>query len=548
VARILDIRDPLSIAKCECQGSIQALLERASDAWGQACPEEALRVCYAADRHASECEDRAGTALAQLYLAYAQAQRCNLEEGIKLAERAAVNFKLLGDRHNNVVAHLLLGRLKRAVYNFEDARLDYQEALTLCQKLESEAKETARSDTAQLYAQITEQARQVLDKIETDRRQWLEVIWVAPDGRSLQADVLDAEENKICTRWMSAREFRDSTAVSWFWEGMVAEIVDSPAFKDLVREQIERPNLSLVHAYLLSRIPKLLHSEVKDFHIGACDLAQIEDEESTRLSMDLRCKRVAEGQIDVSYRDGRHLREYVEVPLQPKRPQLRSQVKTDTNYQESQHPKGHEPLEAGRPWLLSKEEEDQLIEHVAGRELLGQVSRGRWADEVQFTVLSDLWERPEALRPGIAARWSSPGYADLPKVVEGSEEAESGEARPELSNVRLELGWEPRALEESFYRGMATQGISIMGSIELEQRIVESLLAAGLKKSLKATDVRTWVSEMHEHYPSTPAEKRALESEMKAEQHFLKRAKRVRQLMEEHRKRQQGLYGEGKAA
>jgi tetratricopeptide (TPR) repeat protein len=539
VVRIVDIRNPLSIIRCECQRSVQVFLERASDAWNQACPEEALRVCYAADCRASECNDRAGTALAQIYLACAQAQGCNLEEGIKLAERAAVNFRLQGDRHNNVVAYLLLGRLKRASYNFEDARLDYQEALGLCQKLESEAKETARSDTAQLYAQIVEQVRQVLENIEIDRRQWLEVIWVAPDGRSLQADVLDAERNKICTRWMSAREFRDRTAVSWFWEGVVAEIVDSPAFTDLVREQIERPNLSLMHAYLLSRIADLLHPEVKDFHMGPCDLAQIEDEASTRLSMDLRRKRVAEGQIDVSYRDGQHLREYVEMPLQPKRSQMRFQAQTDTSYQEGQLPREHEtmPVEAERPWLLSKEEEDQLIEHVVGRELLGQVSRGRWADEVQFTVLSDLRGWPEALRPGIAARWSSSGYANLTEVLEGSKEAESGEAKPELSNVRFELGWEPRALEESFYRGMATQGISIMGSVELEQRIVESLPATSLKKSLKGIDVRIWVSEMRVHYPSTPVEERALESEMKAEQHFLKRAKRVRQLMEEHEKR-----------
>jgi len=483
---MVDIQDPLPTVEFDPQGPVGSLLEKAADAWNQAFLGEAFRFCHAAARCASDHNDRAGTALAQLHLAYAQTQSPNCHEGIRLAQRAQANFRLLGDRHNQLVTQLLLARLKRALCSFNDAKLQYQEVLALCQDLESEAKDSAQDNRVRLYQQIAEQIQQILENIEIDRGQLLEIIWVAIDDQSLGVNVLDTKEDKIYTKQMTAQEFRDRTGVSWLWEGVVAEMSDGSALKDLICAQIRQPTTSLVQAYLLSRIPELTDPEqIEDFSVKPYGLTQI------GYALDLRRQ------------SGRPLYECVEVPLQ-----------------------------AERPRLCSEKERECLIKHAVDRERLSQAFC-RWVEgDVRFTILSNVYEWPAILHSAVAAQ----RYRSI------SDDSKS-EAEP--VEVRFELGWEAAALEESFYRSMAIQGISIAGSEKLKQKILENLDST--KRSLKAADVRRWISEMQSRYPCTPKERQAVHRDEKVEQHFLKRVGRVWQRMEENREQHQESFIEKKA-
>lgn len=164
--RWLHINDPLSLVEPGPQGPVQVLLERVANAWAHANRNEALHLCKAAVRCANQTSDVAGTALAQLYLADIYARSGRLAEGADLARSAARRFKLLGDRHNAMVARLLLARLERSLQRLDEAWLDYQQALDMCQKLQSEEKEAARR-RATLYEQIAVEIQDAVTDITT---------------------------------------------------------------------------------------------------------------------------------------------------------------------------------------------------------------------------------------------------------------------------------------------------------------------------------------------------------------------------------------------
>lgn len=301
---------------------------------------------------------------------------------------------------------------------------------------------------------------------------------------------------------MSAQEFRDRTAVSWLWEGMVAAEVDSPALKDLIREQAEQPTGCLVHAYLLSRIPKLLDPEIEDFFIRSSDLLQDHEPTSEVPTPNEEHLELPEAVIDVQYRDGHHLIEYVQVPPET------------------------EIVHRG-----SEDEGMQLIEHAMWQELPECLSRLEHIEGAQLTLLSSNRGLQEILRASVTdprTRFDQIDHTELQEEVEGSEGEDAG---LELENVRFELGWDPPSLEELFYREMVSHGISIEGSAELHQRILNSMPVAGQKKSLRGSDVRVWTSEMRKRYPVKREESLAVDSDSKAERQFLQRARHVWQRM-----------------
>ena len=162
----LHINDPLSLAEPGSRGPVQVLLDQIANAWAHANQGEALYFCKAAMQCANQTKDVAGTALAQLYLADTYARSGRLAEGADLARSAARRFKLLGDRHNAMVAHILLARLERSLQHLDEARLDYQQALDMCQKLQSEEKGAARRKAA-LYEQIAVEIQEAVMDIAT---------------------------------------------------------------------------------------------------------------------------------------------------------------------------------------------------------------------------------------------------------------------------------------------------------------------------------------------------------------------------------------------
>jgi len=117
-------------------------------------------------RSANQVNDFAGTALAQLYLADIYARYERLAEGVNWARRAAKRFRLLGNNHNTMVAHLLLAHLEHSLHNLDQARRDYQQALDMCQKLQMEEKRTARREAA-WYGEIAEEIRSAIAEVST---------------------------------------------------------------------------------------------------------------------------------------------------------------------------------------------------------------------------------------------------------------------------------------------------------------------------------------------------------------------------------------------
>lgn len=161
------IDNPLRLAELSPQGPVQVLLEKAASAWAQSDREETLRLCDLAEQYTDRTRDRTATALVQLYQVAVQDWSDHPEKAIALAKRVKTRFKLMGDRHNSMVAQLLLACLEQASQNLEQASLEYREALVLCRKLEAEAKGTARSQKALFYRQIVEEIERVLSNVES---------------------------------------------------------------------------------------------------------------------------------------------------------------------------------------------------------------------------------------------------------------------------------------------------------------------------------------------------------------------------------------------
>ena len=162
----LHIDDPLSLVELGSSGPVQVLLTRVSNAWKNANRDEAVRSCYAAVRSANQANDLTGIALAQLYLADTCARCERPAEGVDWARRAARRFGLLGDDHNAMVAHLLLAGLGCSLHNLDQAQLDYQQALEICQRLQSEEKGAARRKAA-LYGQLAEEIQRAITATAT---------------------------------------------------------------------------------------------------------------------------------------------------------------------------------------------------------------------------------------------------------------------------------------------------------------------------------------------------------------------------------------------
>jgi tetratricopeptide (TPR) repeat protein len=160
------INEPLSLLRLGPQGPIQDLLKKVSSAWEHANRDEALRSCFEAVHCASQGSDLTCSALAQTYMAGACARCGHLAEGIDWAKRAVRRFRLLGNKHNTMVAHLLLARLEHSLHSLEAAQMDYQKALSICRKLQSEEKASARRGAA-LYEQIIEEIQSALAEVST---------------------------------------------------------------------------------------------------------------------------------------------------------------------------------------------------------------------------------------------------------------------------------------------------------------------------------------------------------------------------------------------
>ena len=151
-------RHPLLLAKLGPEGPVRDLLEDVVKAQSDANFERAFRLCNAAVACARKHRDQAELALAYLFKADAQARNNQIESAIDLTSRARRILDMCGERHwgdchNALVAQLQLARLQ-AAKDLESARLCYLEAESMCQRLEAEKKETARSKDAQLYEQI----------------------------------------------------------------------------------------------------------------------------------------------------------------------------------------------------------------------------------------------------------------------------------------------------------------------------------------------------------------------------------------------------------
>jgi len=162
----LNIRDPLSLVQPGSQGPVQVLLEKASNAWAHANRDEVLHFCRAAMRCAERTNDVPGAALARLYLAGTYARIGRSADGVNPATSAARVFEMRGCSHNAMVAYLLLAHLECSLQNLDEARLHYQKALTICQKLRSEEKRAARHEVA-LYEQFAVEIQNVMTGIAT---------------------------------------------------------------------------------------------------------------------------------------------------------------------------------------------------------------------------------------------------------------------------------------------------------------------------------------------------------------------------------------------
>ena len=158
------INDPLSLAELGSGGPACLFLKDTIKARSHSNCEEALLLFIDAVECVGKHVDRTQLALAYLYQADAHARNNGLKAGIKLAEQAKRILRIWGDRHNTLVAQLLIARLQ-ASRSSKNTRREYLEALALCRKLESEKKETAQSEEARLYEQIIEEIQQVLNDV-----------------------------------------------------------------------------------------------------------------------------------------------------------------------------------------------------------------------------------------------------------------------------------------------------------------------------------------------------------------------------------------------
>lgn len=158
------INDPLCSARPNAEGSAGPLIEEIIRIrWHTEC-EEALCLCKDAVACASKHGAPADLAIAYLYQADALARNKQFEAGIELAERAKRILEMKGDRHNVLIAQLLVAHL-RAAQDQDDARPEYLEALSYCRRLESEKKQAAQKKEAQLYEQITKEIQLALEDV-----------------------------------------------------------------------------------------------------------------------------------------------------------------------------------------------------------------------------------------------------------------------------------------------------------------------------------------------------------------------------------------------
>jgi len=160
------INNPMSLVEPSVEGPVWIILERVQRAWSQANQEEAIRLCRGAMRCASDHPTRTGVAMAQLYLADAQARCNNIKDAVYYAGRAATNFGRVEKCHNQMVAHLLQARLTQASQNASDAMIFYEDALKACdhcQKLNKETDQGKQKVCRQIIEEIQQAQRDIYE-------------------------------------------------------------------------------------------------------------------------------------------------------------------------------------------------------------------------------------------------------------------------------------------------------------------------------------------------------------------------------------------------
>jgi len=156
------VSNPLHAADFDHGGAVGEILENVIRARSCDDCEEVLHLCRDAVERARAYGRQPELALVYLYHADALGRNNLLDMGISLAARARQIFEMRGDRYHALVARLLLARL-RAVQDADAAKLDYQEAMAYCQRIESDKKASAQLVESRLYEHIREEIQQVLD-------------------------------------------------------------------------------------------------------------------------------------------------------------------------------------------------------------------------------------------------------------------------------------------------------------------------------------------------------------------------------------------------
>jgi hypothetical protein len=163
------INDPLCSARPRLEGSVGPFLrEIIRTRWHTEC-EEALCLCKDAVTCASKHGASADLAMAYLYQADALARNEQFKPAIKLAERAKRILEIKGDRHNVLIAQLLIAHL-HAAQDQDGARPEYLEALSYCRRLEGEKRKSGQNQEVQLYQQIIEEIQMALEDVDREVR------------------------------------------------------------------------------------------------------------------------------------------------------------------------------------------------------------------------------------------------------------------------------------------------------------------------------------------------------------------------------------------
>jgi hypothetical protein len=158
-------RDPIALVDLDTSETTQTLRDGVEAIRNRFNRFQALGLYYKLKENADQAGDLAGIALTQLLLADAMARCGALSLGAYWARRSALCFTLLGDKHNALVAHLLLGLILHITERRGKAQHSYREALTLSRELASNAKEVAQTRAGRMYTEISTELEHLLRNV-----------------------------------------------------------------------------------------------------------------------------------------------------------------------------------------------------------------------------------------------------------------------------------------------------------------------------------------------------------------------------------------------